>query len=260
MRGLFDFTRKIDYNREHGSRGVVVLNREKLLDGVLLLMLLGAACLLVYTAMQLSAVSSEKGSAAPVLIIDPGHGGIDGGAIAFDGTKESDINLAIALKLSELAGFCGVQSVLTRTDDSARTSYEAYSEHADLVYRTELANSIQNGVFLSIHQNFYPTSQPSGAQVLYAPGEQSRQFAEALQTLLVSQLQPSNRRLAEPAPKSLYLTAHVSCPAVLVECGFLSNLTDLDQLRQDTFQSSLAVVLLGAYLRCFGQTRALLCT
>ena len=233
-----------------------MLKREKLLDAAMLLCLLAASWLLVHTAMQLSAVSAGNLTSPPCLIIDPGHGGIDGGAIAFNGVRESDINLSIGLKLSDLAGFYGVATAMTRTDDSARTSYDSYSEHEDLVYRAKLANAVPNGVFLSIHQNFFPTSQPSGAQVLYAEGTESRRLGETLQALLVSSLQPGNRRLAEPAPKSLYLTAHVSCPAVLVECGFLSNLSDLDLLSQDRYQSSVAAVLLTGYLLCFGQMQS----
>lgn len=250
MRRVFDFKRENGYNNRDGRAPV----RERLLDGCMLLCVLAAAFLLVSTAMKLSAVSGEAFAALPRLVIDPGHGGIDGGAVSFTGVRESDINLAIGLKLADLAAFCGVPTVLTRVDDSARTSYESYSEHEDLVYRVETANAVKNGVLISIHQNFFPTSQPSGAQVLYAPGVESRRLGETMQTLLVTQLQPANRRVAEPAPKNLYLTAHVRCPAVLVECGFLSNLSDLDLLTQDRFQSSLAAVLLTAYLRCFAQT------
>lgn len=246
MGRLFDFPRKSGYNG-----GVKALDREKLLDGFLLLCLLAAACLLVSTALRLSRVSARENAAPPCLVIDPGHGGIDGGAVAFNGVRESDINLAISLKLRDLADFCGVVTAMTRTDDVSRVSYAQYSEHEDLVRRAALANETPNAVLLSIHQNTFPTSQPFGAQVLYAPGDKSRVFGETIQNLLVSALQPSNRRVAGPAPKSLYLTAHVNCPAVLVECGFLSNLNDLELLGQDGFQSSLAAVLLAAYLRCF---------
>ena len=76
------------------------------------------------------------------------------------------------------------------------------------------------GLLISIHQNCFPTSQPSGAQVLYAPGEESRRLGELTQGDIVSSLQPENRRVAEPASPGLYLTTHVSCPMVLVECGF----------------------------------------
>ena len=185
----------------------------------------------------------------PRLILDPGHGGIDGGAIAYDGTRESDLNLAIALKLRELAAFYGLDVVMTREDDSRRTEFIAYSEHEDLEHRAELINAVGGGICLSIHQNCFPTSQPSGAQVLYGPGEDSRRLGELTQQAIVSALQPENRRLAEPASAGLYLTSHVSCPIALVECGFVSNLTDLQKLCREQYQRALAAVLLSACLQ-----------
>ena len=137
---------------------------------------------------------------------------------------------------------------MTRNDDSSRTDLASYSEHEDLVYRTELINAVPHGVLISIHQNYFPTSQPSGAQVLYAAGESSRALGEKTHAELVSYLQPDNRRLAEPAPEKLYITSHVRCPAILVECGFLSNLTDLKNLEDDGYQTSLSLVLFHAYL------------
>lgn len=226
---------------------VFLVNGRKLLDGFLCLCLVIAAALLVKTAQQLSVI--ERGTNAPCLVIDPGHGGIDGGAVAFNGVRESDINLSIALKLRSLADFLGTETAMTRTDDSARTDMAAYSEHEDLVHRTELINSVPNAVLISIHQNFFPTSQPSGAQVLYAAGEKSRALGVRTHGNLVALLQPTNRRVAEPAPERLYITSHVNCPAILVECGFLSNLTDLENLAQDRYQTSLAAVLLASYLQ-----------
>ncbi len=191
-------------------------------------------------------------NAAPAdrfLILDPGHGGIDGGAVALNGTKESDINLSLALKLRELASFCGQPTVMTRTDDSNNTDYAAYSEHADLVRRTELINAVPNGVLISIHQNYYPTSQPRGAQVLYAQGEESRHFGELTHQNIIAFLQQENRRVAVPAPPELYITARACCPAILVECGFVSNPLDLELLSDAQYQIAFAAVLLCSYLQ-----------
>ena len=227
----------------HTERG------EKLLDSFLLVCFLLAALLLVLTARQLSAVPADRLDAGPCLVIDPGHGGIDGGAIAFNGVKESDINLAIGLKLRDLAGLVGIRTLMTREDDASDEDYVNYSEHEDLVRRTERINAAANGVLISIHQNFFPTGQPSGAEVLYAPSEKSRLLGEITQRNLVSLLQPGNRRLAGPASKSLYIPAHITCPGILAECGFLSNLSDLERLTQENYQTSLAAVLLLSYLQ-----------
>ncbi len=224
------------------------LDGRKCLDAFLCICLVLSGFLLVRTVDSLRAADQPL-SPRPCLIIDPGHGGIDGGAVAFNGVRESDINLAIALKLREMAGFFGINTALTRSDDCMRTDIASYSEHEDLVHRTELINAISNGVLISIHQNFFPTSQASGAQVLYARGERSRALGTRTHENLVSALQPANRRLAEPAPDRLYITSHVSCPAILVECGFLSNLSDLDQLASGLYQTSLAAVLLASYMQ-----------
>jgi len=183
------------------------------------------------------------------LVIDAGHGGIDGGAVAADGAKESDINLAIALKLRALAEFYGQENVMVRQDDSTKSSTENYSEHDDLVQRTELVNSAANPVLISIHQNCFPTGQPSGPQVLYAASEPSESFGKLTHQNLISSLDPTNRRVAEPASKNLYILSHVSCPAILVECGFISNPSDLAKLSDGNYQTAISSVLMASYLQ-----------
>lgn len=192
----------------------------------------------------------------PCLVIDPGHGGPDGGAVAPNGVKESDLNLSIALKLRDLASFFGCSCSLTREDDSTKSDGPSYSEHEDLVRRSELANGVEDGVLISIHQNTFPTSQPSGAQVLYGRDPESRRLGELAHAALVSALQPENRRVAAPAPAALYLTSHVNCPVILVECGFLSNLDDLRQLCGEDYQRALAAVLLSSFLQYTAQPKA----
>ena len=186
-------------------------------------------------------------SMAPTVVIDAGHGGIDGGAVSDDGTKESDLNLAIALRLECIVRFLGHQTVMTRLDDSRKTDMIGYSERQDLKNRAELVNSVPNAVLISIHQNDFPTAQPRGAQVLYSAYGDSRQLAERIQGNLIEQLDPQNRRLAVSAPRNLYLTANTRCPAVLVECGFMSNNFEVLRLRDSTYQTSLALVIAGSY-------------
>ena len=183
------------------------------------------------------------------LVIDPGHGGIDGGAVAADGTKESDINLAIALKLRALAEFYALENVMTRQDDSSRSGPERYSEHEDLVSRADFVNAAENPVLISIHQNCYPTGQPSGPQVLYAATESSESLGKLTHQNLIGSLYPGNRRVAEPASRKLYVLNHVSCPAILVECGFLSNLSDLAKLSDSSYQTTLSTVLMASFLQ-----------
>lgn len=209
---------------------------------------------LLLAVLLVTNLKSETAVSAPeeplCLVIDPGHGGVDGGAISVGGARESDINLAIALRLRELAEFYGVRTVMTRESDAGALDYGegSYSEHQELVKRTEIANAIPGAVLISIHQNFYPTAQPSGAQVLYAPGEASKALGMLVHDNLIAGLDPANRRVAAPA-KNLYMTDHARCPAILVECGFMSNFAELEKLQSKSYQSSLAAVLTASYLQ-----------
>ena len=188
------------------------------------------------------------------LVIDPGHGGIDSGAVGIDGTRESDLNLAIALKLRAMAELYGQQNIILRQDDSSLSDSEDYSERRDLEHRTEMTCSALNPVYISIHQNDYPTAQPSGVQVIYAEGEGSQRLGSIMHANLLNALCPQCRRVAEPASKRLYILNHLSCPAILIECGFVSNMIDLENLKKPAYQTSLAAVMMGSYLQYVGNT------
>lgn len=192
-----------------------------------------------------SAVLPEEAT----LVIDAGHGGIDGGAVGADGSRESDINLAIALRLQAVSAFCGQSAVMTRTDDSRGADALSYSEHEELVYRTQVVNATPNAVLLSIHQNCYPTAQPSGAQVLYSSNGKSEDFGRLMHDNLVNSLDPQNRRVAEPDKNRLYILSNVDCPAILVECGFVSNHSDITKLTDSRYQTALSTVLMASYLQ-----------
>lgn len=206
-----------------------------------------ALVMLALTIMNVRAVRTQAQTSSACLVIDPGHGGIDGGAVSVNGKKESDINLAIGLKLQKIADFYGVKTVMTRTDDVASTDMANYSEHAELVRRTEIINSQPGGVLFSIHQNCFPTSQPSGAQILYGAADGSEALGNITYNNILSCLEPENRRVASPAPKGLFITAKSKCPSVLAECGFMSSFTDLEKLITSEYQTSLAVVFFASY-------------
>lgn len=192
-----------------------------------------------------AAVLNEKS----VLIIDAGHGGIDGGAIGVDGTKESDINLAIAQKVRALAIFCGKASIMTRTDDSSDCDYRDYSEHRELVRRAEMANSTSGAVLLSVHQNCFPNALPQGANVIYSGNGCSGEFGGIIQKNITATVDKSSRRVAQPDKNRLYILSNVSCPAVLVECGFMSNHFDINNLKDANYQKALSTVLLASYIQ-----------
>ncbi len=197
-----------------------------------------------------AAVEDEPG---PVLIIDPGHGGRDGGAVAPDGMLESDLNLDIALRLRALAAFWGVETVMTREtpgiDYPAEAATISAMKKADQKARLELIHATANGILLSIHQNNYPASSPRGIQVFFGGEPDSDRLAAVLQSNLSTQLLPENRRVAEKIDDSVYLMRQAKCRAVLVECGFLSNPQDLEKLETGSYRTELAVIMLASYLQ-----------
>ncbi|MCD8381992.1 MAG: N-acetylmuramoyl-L-alanine amidase [Clostridiales bacterium] len=187
------------------------------------------------------------------LVIDPGHGGADGGAVSVSGVAESELNLAIALKCDQIAGLFGQQTVLLRDTEDSLADPEAETlreqKRNDMENRVAIINATSDALLLSIHQNQYTDSKYSGAQVFYQPDEKSEGWAELTQTLLRECLDSDNRRQAKEVPSDLYMMSHISCPAILAECGFLSNPEEDHRLQDDSYQKQLAVVLMGA---CFG--------
>lgn len=191
-------------------------------------------------------------SSRPVLIIDAGHGGEDGGAISLSGISESHLNLAIAKRAEQLLGLYGAPSVMLRNQDSSLHDPQAKTlrekKVSDLHNRVELVSRQANGVLLSIHQNSFPSQKYSGAQVFFAPTEGSRPLAETMQKTLCSFADPSNNRQAAAIAKTVYLMNHIACPAVLVECGFLTNPAEEQLLQDSGYQTKLAAAMVGCWL------------
>ena len=188
-----------------------------------------------------------------VLVIDAGHGGGDGGAVSPTGALESHINLAVALRLDGVLGLYGVRTLPLREEDTSLHNKESKTlrqkKNSDLHNRADRVNAQKNAVLLSIHQNSYPDGRYSGAQVFYAPTDGSRELAQTVQESLRLTLDPKNGRLEKQIPDTIYLMNHISCPAVLVECGFLTNTREEQLLRDSTYQTKLACALAGGYLQ-----------
>ena len=197
-------------------------------------------------------------SAAPV-ILDAGHGGEDGGAVSLTGVPESRINLEIVLKLRDILALCGTDPVVLREEDVSLHDQGASTlrekKRSDLQNRVEAVEAAEGAALISIHQNTYPSPQYRGAQVFYAPTDGSQALAEGFQAAIQAELQPDNGRRAKKIPDSVYLMNHITCPAVLVECGFLTNPQEEALLREEGYQRQLAAVLAGAWLRGQGQER-----
>lgn len=183
------------------------------------------------------------------LLIDAGHGGIDGGAVSAEGVKESDVNLAIALRMSRLCDLVGIGHQLTRESDVECLESESYSEHDDLVARAQMANSIPECVLISVHQNKYPSEIVRGAEIMYAETPGSKELGVITQSNMVLVLDPENRRVAHSAPSQLLLTSSVNCPAILAECGFMSNPQEAGLLADGNYQTKIAMTLIASYIQ-----------
>ncbi|MBE6913783.1 MAG: N-acetylmuramoyl-L-alanine amidase [Ruminococcaceae bacterium] len=202
-----------------------------------------------------AAASITAGRGVPTLVIDPGHGGLDGGAVSPDGLTESGLNLAIALKTREIARLFGNEPVMTRTSETLDYPETEQSIHDKKVWdqkqRVARINAVENAVLLSVHQNKFPDRRPRGTLVLYGKADGSKQLAELTHSNLTELLYPENRRVAAPVSDSIYLMKHLRCPAILVECGFLSNPEETQLLRSDSYQTKLALILYSSYLQYF---------
>ncbi len=182
------------------------------------------------------------------VVIDPGHGGEDGGAVSCTGALESQINLEISLRLNDLLQFLGYETKMTRrTDVSVYTQGTTLSEKkiSDLKQRVSMVNETPDALLLSIHQNQFTDGKYSGAQVFYASTAGSHALAEQTQAQLISALNPGSSRTCKPA-KGVYLMEHIACTGILVECGFLSNPQEEASLRTPEYQKKLCCVIATA--------------
>lgn len=193
---------------------------------------------------------------SPVVILDAGHGGFDGGAVANDGTVEKDINLKITVAVAEMLKQSGFKVILTRENDISTDDVEtdsiAVRKKSDLKNRLNLMKDYPDGVFVSIHLNKFTTSAASGSQVFYSGEEEkSKLLGDHIQRSIITLLQPENKRVNKQATSSTYLLYNATIPAVLVECGFLSNSQELKLLKTDTYQNQMAFCIFCGILEYF---------
>ena len=192
-------------------------------------------------------VISEKQPVARehCIIIDAGHGGVDGGATSCTGVLESQINLEIALRLEDLLHLLGYKTyMIRRTDISVYTKGDtiAAKKVSDLKERVRIVNETDGAVLISIHQNTFSDSRYSGPQVFYANTEGSQVFAENMQKALITTLGTNSNRLAKKA-SGIYLMEHIQQQGILIECGFLSNSEEEAKLRSEQYQKQLCCVI-----------------
>ena len=180
-----------------------------------------------------------------IVLANSAHGGFDGGAVANDGTVEKDINLNISLILKDILEFNGYKVIMTRTEDTATDKNGASSitsrKKDDMQNRLKLMKDNPDAVYVSIHLNKFTTSAANGAQVFYSGNfSESAALGEFIQSSIVSRLQPENNRVIKKGTKSTYILYNAKVPAVIVECGFLSNTKELMNLKDEKYQSEMA--------------------
>lgn len=187
----------------------------------------------------------------PTIIIDAGHGGEDGGAGGKNGIIEKDLNLEIAFLLRDMLRASGINVIMTRTEDvllyDRNADYMGHKKSLDLRARLDIAKSVPNSIFISIHMNAFPSEKYSGLQVWYSRNNgESKLLAEIIQSTVKAKLQPENNRKIKAADSSIYLLDRAPWAAVLVECGFLSNENEAEKLSDPLYRQSLAFLLFSA--------------
>lgn len=214
-----------------------------------------AALLCAFALVMLKAFSDVQTAAQlPVqkqkIIIDAGHGGEDGGASVGD-VLEKDINLRIALILRDMLTANGFDVTMVRDSDISVYSDGADSlsekKTSDLYNRVDLFNKDENNLVVSIHQNKFDNAKYSGAQVFYSKNHsESQELAEKIRNAVVLLLQPDNTRELKPATKDIFILDKATVPAVIVECGFLSNDEEREKLITTDYQKKMAyAIMLG---------------
>lgn len=213
-------------------------------------------CVKIYSATATAFAEQDEAERDICIVIDPGHGGEDGGAVSCTGTPESTYNLDISRRLKDLLNLLGYETTMIReTDISVYTKGDtlAQKKASDLKERVNLVNETDGAVLISVHQNYFSDSQYSGAQVFYAKTDGSKELAEELQAEFVSKLNPGSRRQAKKS-SGIYLMERINCPGILVECGFLSNPQEEKKLKDVSYQKALCSVIAATVSRYLSNT------
>ncbi len=211
-------------------------------------------CLVLCVSVLLGCVGCSRDVDAPsqigTVLIDPGHGGFDGGAVAEDGTTEKHLNLAISLCLRDMLYVCGVPVEITRQTDVGLEDETAAAVRdkkvSDMRQRLSMYNA--SSVVISIHQNHFSIPKYSGTQLFYSTKHpDSVVLAQCIRESVVGWIQPQNTRELKSATDGIYLLYHATQPTVLVECGFLSNPEERDKLKTPAYQQQMAFAVMAGY-------------
>lgn len=229
--------------------------KQQAVFAVILVMLVGCALYPYYVSCRdRKAVEALSWTvASKVIVVDPGHGGIDPGCIGKSGVQEKDINLDIVRRLSNFLKQAGAIVIMTREGDydlsEEGRAPEDLRHKDDLAARVELAERYQADLFISIHINSIPLSECWGAQVFYHPGsKESKRLAALIQKELIKTLGESRRWIK---PEDFFVLRSNKCSAVVIEAGFLSNPREETLLCDPVYQNKLAWSIYAGIVRFF---------
>ncbi|TCK87916.1 N-acetylmuramoyl-L-alanine amidase [Natranaerovirga hydrolytica] len=214
---------------------IITVNGIKYILVVILLLLVFNLCV-TYIVRAKSSFFNVK-----TVIVDPGHGGRDPGKVAVNGAFEKDINLEIALKLKTFLEQGDIKVIMTReTDIGLYSESDSNKKRADLNKRAQIIQENNADLVVSIHQNSFHQEKYNGAQVFYySSSQEGEALAEAIQNEIIRYAQPKTSRTPK-ANDAYFILKQTPCPAVIVECGFLSNWEEADRLQTKEYQEKLA--------------------
>lgn len=222
--------------------------RKKTVLGIIVAIMVSTLFITAWHGQQVSTVGLNQ----KLIVIDPGHGGMDGGGVGVNDILEKDLNLQIAKRLEQKLMEQGYQVVMTRTEDISlheegkKTVRE--QKNSDLKKRALIANEQKAGLFVSIHMNKFESPEIKGAQVFYKKEDShGEQYAKYIMEELKI-LDSENHRQAKPLPNKNLTFSKLNVPAVLVECGFISNAEEAKKLGEETYQESIADAIVKGIL------------
>ena len=195
----------------------------------------------------------------PLIIIDAGHGGEDGGAVGTNDLYEKDVNLKIAFLMKDMLSSRGYDVLLTRSEDillyDRNVDFKGRKKALDLAARVKIAQEHENCIFVSIHMNAFPDPKYSGLQVYYSTNnEESKMLADQIQLLVKETLQPNNNRKTKAAKENIFVLDRITSPAILVECGFLSNPEECAALSDAGYLKKLSLIICEAVEKYMSNT------
>lgn len=226
----------------------MILNRKRLFIFLLCIPFVTA----VLIAVTHRAIPSFSGNRPYTVVLDAGHGSPDGGAVGVSGTEEKDINLSIVLKTREILENRGIRVILTREDDNGIYDDTATTIHemkvSDMHNRLKIINNSNADLFISVHMNSFSSEKSQGLHIFYSRNHPEVQpVAELIQTN-IAEITGADTHAVKTASETLFLMKNPTPPAILAECGFISNPREERLLCDDTYQSKIAFAVANAVI------------